>query len=170
MIYVITGIMASGKSTTADLLARQFDRAVHLRGDIFRKMIVAGREEMTESPSKEALAQLDLRYRITAETAKQYHKEGFTVIMQDNYYGDTLQQIVDLLASESVQVIVLCPDAKTVRLREQQRDKTGYHGFSVENLFQFFMEDTPRIGLWIDNSKQTPAETVEQILRSTQIK
>jgi predicted kinase len=33
-VFVITGAMASGKSTVAQLLAERFDRAVHVRGDV----------------------------------------------------------------------------------------------------------------------------------------
>ena len=164
MIYLITGVMASGKSTVAELLAQHFEKSVHLRGDTFRKMIVCGRAEMSEAPSDEALAQLDLRYRLTAEAAKQYHRAGFTVVMQDNYYGEKLLYVLGLLAPEPVQIIVLCPGPDTVRQREQQRGKTGYHGFAVEVLHADFMANTPRIGLWIDNSGQTPQETVRQIL------
>lgn len=36
-IYMITGVMASGKSTIADLLATEMEKGVHLRGDVFRK-------------------------------------------------------------------------------------------------------------------------------------
>ncbi|WP_244671326.1 MULTISPECIES: hypothetical protein [Bacillaceae] len=42
MIYLITGPMASGKFTVAELMAKKFKRSVHLRGDVFRKMIVSG--------------------------------------------------------------------------------------------------------------------------------
>ena len=87
-IYLITGVMASGKSTTAELLARKYLRAVHLRGDIFRKMIVSGREEMAENPSDEAVRQLHLRYELAAEAARRYWEAGFTVVLQDNYYGE----------------------------------------------------------------------------------
>ncbi len=34
---LITGVMASGKSTVAQLLAERLEKSVHLRGDIFRK-------------------------------------------------------------------------------------------------------------------------------------
>ncbi|MHB1505506.1 MAG: zeta toxin family protein [Sulfobacillus sp.] len=40
---VLTGVMAAGKSTVAALLAERFGRSVHLRGDLFRRMIVNGR-------------------------------------------------------------------------------------------------------------------------------
>ncbi len=166
MIYLITGLMASGKSTVAELLAQRFAKSVHLRGDVFRKMVMNGREEMSEPPTLEALSQLDLRYRLTAEAARQYHRAGFTVVIQDNYYGEKLPYVLNLLAPEPVQAVVLCPDAATIQFRENRRGKTGYHGFSVEGLHQAFMENTPRIGLWIDNSSQTPAETVEQILHA----
>jgi len=52
--------MAAGKSTVASLLARRFRRGVHLEGDLFRRMIVHGRQEMTPDPSPEALDQLKL--------------------------------------------------------------------------------------------------------------
>ena len=57
-IFVITGVMASGKSTVAQLLAKRLDRGVHLHGDIFRRMIVNGREEFLPDPSQEAVRQL----------------------------------------------------------------------------------------------------------------
>ena len=42
-VIIITGIMASGKSTVAELLAHRFSRSVHLHGDLFRRLIVNGR-------------------------------------------------------------------------------------------------------------------------------
>lgn len=165
MIYVITGVMASGKSTVAELLAREFTKSVHLRGDAFRRMIVCGREEMSEAPSEEAICQLDLRYRLTAQAAREYHKSGFAVIVQDNYYGEMLPHFLEMLVPEPVQPIVLCPDAETIRQREAGRPKTGYAGFAIEALHRDFMASTPRIGIWIDNSHMTPEETVREILK-----
>ena len=86
-IYLITGVMASGKSTIAQLLASQIDRCVHLRGDAFRRMIVSGREEMSAEPSGEAVRQLHMRYELTAAAAKLYFEHDFSVVIQDNYYG-----------------------------------------------------------------------------------
>lgn len=165
MILVITGLMASGKSTVAQLVAEGLPRAVHLRGDVFRKMMVSGRAEMTAQPTEEAVRQLKLRYRLTAQAAREYHRAGFDVVVQDNYYGEMLPHFLDLLAPEPVKTVVLCPDAKTVALREQGRGKTGYDGFAVELLYQQFMQTTPRIGHWLDNSAQTPAQTAAEILR-----
>ncbi len=164
MIYLITGLMASGKSTVAELMAKKFKKSVHLRGDIFRKMIVSGRKEMSENPSVDAKNQLDLRYYLTAEVAKNYSKAGFTVIVQDNYYGEKLPYILELMAPEKVEPIVLIPNTDVIREREHNRSKDGYIGFDVARLRKEFLKTTPKIGLWIDNSAEQPYETVEHIM------
>jgi predicted kinase len=164
MIYLITGVMASGKSTVAQLLASRMERGVHLRGDVFRKMIVSGREEMRENPPEEALRQLRLRYRLAADAARTYWAHGFTVALQDNYYGEELPRMLSLLEGCPVRTVVLCPDAETVKRREAARDKVGYNGFTVEDLYEGFLRDTPKIGFWLNNTNQTPEETVDAIL------
>ena len=165
MIILLTGPMASGKSTVAKLLAQSLDRSVHLRGDIFRRMIVRSREEMTAEPSAEALLQLRLRYRLSAEAAKGYQEAGFAVVLQDNYYGEMLSEMLAMLEPTPVQVVVLCPSVEVIEQRERARGKVGYHGFDIAALHRAFMEETPRIGLWIDNGEQTPEETAAQILQ-----
>lgn len=49
-ILLITGIQAAGKSTVAQLLAERLPRSVHVRGDLFRRMVINGRADMTPSP------------------------------------------------------------------------------------------------------------------------
>ena len=55
--------MAAGKSTTAEALALKLDKCVHLRGDVFRRMISSGREEMSAAPSEEAVEKPKRRSR-----------------------------------------------------------------------------------------------------------
>jgi chloramphenicol 3-O-phosphotransferase len=127
------------------------------------RMIVAGRVEMSAQPSGEAIRQLLLRYRLSVETAKTYYDNGFSVVLQDNYYGETLPYVVDLLKGYPVQTTVLCPNVQTVKQREKTRGKVGYNGFTVEALYADFMKETPRIGFWLDNSEQSPEQSVETI-------
>ena len=61
-VIVITGAMAAGKSTVAELLARRLPSSVHIRGDVFRKMVVNGRVDMSPDAGPEATDQLHLRY------------------------------------------------------------------------------------------------------------
>jgi adenylate kinase family enzyme len=89
-VFLITGIQASGKSTVAQLLAERLPRSVHVRGDLFRRMVVNGRAAMTPDPSAEALRQLRLRYQLTASVSDRYFAAGFTVIAQDVIWGDIL--------------------------------------------------------------------------------
>jgi cytidylate kinase len=56
-IVLITGIQAAGKSTVAQLLAERLPRSVHVRGDLFRRMVINGRADMTPSPTEEAQRQ-----------------------------------------------------------------------------------------------------------------
>ena len=162
--YLLTGVMASGKSTTAQALSEQLPRCVHLRGDLFRRMIVSGREEMADPPSQEALRQLHLRYRLAAQAAGGYWEAGFSVVLQDNYYGPALEEMLSLLAGIPVQVVVLCPGLETVKAREAARGKTGYVGFAPAPLLEAFRRETPRLGFWLDNSRLTVEESVEKIL------
>lgn len=162
-VVVITGIMASGKSTVAEALAQRFPKAVHLRGDVFRRMVVSGREEMTRDASEEAVRQLHLRYALTAQAARTYWEAGFSVVVQDNYLGTALGDFLKLLQGLPVYAVALCPSADAVALREARRGKKGYVGFDVEGLYRLFMEETPRLGLWLDTTNLTVAQTVDAI-------
>ncbi|GAA2421569.1 hypothetical protein [Streptomyces coeruleofuscus] len=52
----VTGVMAAGKSTVAQAPAEALPRAAHVRGDVFRRMIVSGREEYVPGAGDEAEA------------------------------------------------------------------------------------------------------------------
>ncbi len=145
-LFLITGVMASGKSTVAQLLAERLEKSVHLRGDIFRKMIVSGREDMSEDPSEEAVSQLHLRYRLTAETASHIFDQGFSVVIQDNYYGEDLNYMMNLLKGYPVQLVVLCPSPEVVKEREKAAKRQGTAGFLWNSSVMHFAGDaTDRI-------------------------
>lgn len=163
-IYIITGIMASGKTTVAQGLAERLDHSVHINGDIYRKMIVNGREELTNEPSTEAIEQLRLRYHLTAMAAEAYYRAGFTVVVQDNYLGKEAYHFLREFQTKSLYFITLHPSIAAVQAREQARDKTGYHTWDVAALQQVLIEENPRIGLWIDSAEMTAEETVEEIM------
>ncbi|MFD8799765.1 AAA family ATPase [Streptomyces atroolivaceus] len=156
--------MAAGKSTVADLLARRLPRAAHIRGDAFRRMLVSGREELLPEETPEARNQLELRYRLSALVADEHARDGWTAIVQDIILGADLSRYVSGLRTRPVYVVVLAPSTAVVRSREAGRSKTGYGIWTVEALDQSLHDRTPRIGLWLDTSEQTPEETVATIL------
>jgi cytidylate kinase len=155
----------AGKSTVAQALAERLPRSVHVRGDVFRRMVVSGREEMSAEPSDEALRQLRLRYRLAAEVSDAYFEAGLTAIVQDVILGEHLAEMTSLIRSRPLLVVVLAPSVGTVAGREAARHKDAYDdALTVELLDDILRHHTPRIGLWLDTSAQTAAETVDEIL------
>jgi chloramphenicol 3-O-phosphotransferase len=167
-VVLITGIQAAGKSTIAQLLAERLPRSVHVRGDVFRRMVVSGRAEVTAEPTDEALRQLRLRYRLAAMTTDAYFEAGFTVVTQDVILGEHLAEMVDLIRSRPLLVVVLAPSPAAVEARHAAREaaqgKIAYSRWTVEQLDHGLRHGTPRLGLWLDTSNQTPAQTVDGIL------
>jgi len=148
-VLLITGISAAGKTTVAELVAGRLDRAVHLRGDVFRRMVVSGRQDMVPASSADALEQLWLRHKISAMVIGRY-----------------LSRMLEVIVSRPLAVAVLCPGQDAVAMRETERSKTAYAGggFDIATLDRIFRDETPRIGVWIDSSDQTPEETAEEVL------
>lgn len=164
MVIVITGVMAAGKSTVAQRLAERLPRSAHIRGDVFRRMIVSGREELLSDEKAEAVDQLWLRYRLSAATADAYAAAGFTAIVQDVILGGDLTAYAELIVTRPRHLVVLAPRPEVVSQREAARPKAGYGAWTVPDLDRSLREDTPRTGLWMDTSDQSPDETVDAIL------
>ncbi|MCH5671768.1 AAA family ATPase [Streptomyces gilvus] len=163
-VVVVTGVMASGKSTVSQALAERLPRAAHVRGDTFRRMIVSGREDCTPTAGTEAETQLRLRHRLSANTADAYAEAGFTVVVQDVVLGEHLTAYVDLFRTRPLYLVVLAPSPETVTAREAGRAKTGYGAWTVAELDGVLRGPTPRLGLWLDTTTLSVGETVEAIL------
>lgn len=164
-VVLITGVSAAGKSTVAQALAGRLPRSAHVRGDTFRRMVVNGRAEMTPETSGEAMRQLHLRYRIAATTADLYFDAGFTAIVQDVILGQDLERFTKLVRARPLHVVVLAPDPAAVERREHARAKTGYGGgWTIAQLDALLRAETARIGLWLDTSRQSVEETVDEIV------
>ncbi len=168
-VWLVVGVPASGKSTVADLLARQFDRGVHIRGGQFYRWAVNGWMHPWGEDSEEARRLLDLRYRLSAPAANEYCDAGFTTVVQDNLYGDAVRAWFGQVTGRPRYLVVLRPTVAVVRKREEARrasiGKIAYRqgAVSIQELDEL-LEGTPKIGLWLDTSAQTPSETVREIL------
>lgn len=154
-----------GKSTIAQMLAEQFEKGVHVHGDMFRKMIVKGNIDMTADYSESILEQLMLRYNIAAKVADIYYKAGFSVVVQDTYLGKNVQSFLKEFKLKPIYFITLNPNVEAVIEREKNRHKTGYTTWEVEPLHEILINENPRIGLWTDSSNMTLEEKLHEIIK-----
>jgi hypothetical protein len=169
-VWLVIGVQAAGKSTIADLLARRFDRGVHLRGAQFYRWAVRGWVHTGPANQSGARADLELRYRLAGLVADQYAAAGSTTVVQDNIFGADVVAWLRELASRPRHLVVLRPSADVVRQRDDARrretGKVAYRpdGHTVEEL-DGFLAQTPPVGLWLDTSSMTAAATVDEIVR-----
>jgi predicted kinase len=155
-VIVVSGITAAGKSTVSQLLAERFQYGVHLRGEIFRRMIVSGQASAGAGDGAEAQKQLKLRYRLACQAADGYAQAGFTVVLQDVVIGELLREFLDGIRSRPRYLVVLTPRPDVISRR--------LGGLSVDELDYELHAFSPRRGLWLDNSDLSPNETVDAIL------
>ena len=164
-VILVTGVMAAGKSTVAQLLAEAMPRSVHVRGDVFRRFIVGGRAQTSPAMSRRAREQLALRYRIAVATADAYAEAGFVAVVQDIILGETLRDVVGSFRTRQLFVVVLDADPSVIELREAGREKRGYvDGWTAPELVWQLRTTTPRLGLWIDTTQLTAHETVAAVI------
>jgi chloramphenicol 3-O-phosphotransferase len=95
-----------------------------------------------------------------------YHAAGFAVVVQDVIIGDALTEYTNLIHARPLIVVVLIPQIEIVASREAHRDKASYRESfdGIAELDAALRHETPRLGMWLDTSDQTPQETVDEIV------
>ena len=169
-IFVISGTQAAGKTTVASLLARRFERGVHVSADILQQMIVSGAEWPVASQTtintdveSEAARQLRLRLHNMCLLARSFFDAGFTVVLDDIVVGRRIDDLREYLAEVDFMFVMLAPNIEAVRERERQRGTALWREW--EWLTDSILAATPDIGLWLDSSSQSADETVDEIMR-----
>lgn len=168
---LITGIQGAGKSTIGRSLVSRFERGAFIEGDELWQMIVGGRADMSDPPSEDAVAQLHLRYRHGALLARSFVQAGYVAVHVDNMYGADVATYLETIGVPAA-LVVLRPQPEAVERRELERAKSAYAGWTnggmslIEAIRRFdgWLNETPRVGLWIDTTDMTPDQTVDAIV------
>lgn len=165
-VFVISGIQAAGKSTIARLLAGRFEYGVHLEADALQKMIVSGGEWVSKpgEPAGEAARQLQLRLKHMCLLARSFYEAGFTVALDDLILGERWHELQAGLQDIPFTLVVLAPRVETVLKRDENRAKATLGEEWARYLDEILRVTMAGTGLWLDNTGQTPDETVDQIL------
>ena len=162
-LFVVSGTQGAGKSTVAQALARRFDPGAWVSADALHKMIVSGgRWPAADAYSGTAERQLRLRLKNACLLGQSFVQDGVTAVLDDIVIGSRVDELLQHLAGERFVFVMLTPRLDVVRERECGRGTELWKQW--EWLDDEIRTKTPRIGLWLDNSDQTPDETVDEIM------
>jgi len=163
--FVVTGVMAAGKSTVAELLAQRFEpRRARARRRLSKDDRAWSRPDHTRARRRGASSTRPSsahRGQLSPTTT------GATTSPSSSRTStpeNALANVVGRLEISPLYVVVLNLGRTSSRRAKQQREKSGYGEWDIEGLCASFFEETSHIGLWLDTSELSPEETVEAIL------
>jgi predicted kinase len=169
-LIVVTGAQAAGKTTVGRAVAGLLPKAIHVDGDDIHGFVVSGEVPYDVPPPPGATEQLLLRYAGAIAVCRVYRSAGFDAVVTDNIFGSAVTDVLTLAFADTttteLRLVVLDPDPNVLQERERGRAKKGYtESITVAMLVSAVRDETPRLGLWLDNGGQTVAESAAEIVR-----
>jgi adenylylsulfate kinase-like enzyme len=167
--YFLSGMPGSGKSTVGRLLAESFERSAFVEGDaIQHELTIRGLVNPGDALlPEESLSQLHLRYKNCASLADNFVEAGFNVVV-DSFvaHRSLIDHFSSHLRSRPLAFVTLAPPLEVSLQRDATRNiKQVGHVF--RHLYDDMLDQLSGHGLWIDNSEQTPEQTVRTIIDNT---
>lgn len=162
-IYIISGLPGAGKSTVSYILAKSFERGVHIEADLVQQMIVAGSVWPEWEPHDEAMQQFALRRRNVSLLADSFCEAGFAPVIDDIVVGSHIDEYVSAVRGRPLLFVMLVPRPNVIRQRETARNKHMFDKWA--HLEEAVRKEVTGRGLWLDSSELTAEETVDEIGR-----
>lgn len=155
MIIFICGSINSGKSTVSKLLAEKISKPAIVEIDTLSDML----------PGVKIDDKIQLNLENGMLLARNFAKHGYNPIVPYPLSEKNHVYVIELLSDLAGQAkfFVLNPDLKTVSANRGERELTDWEVSRIGHHYDIGIND-PGFGIVIDNSNQTPEETVEMIL------
>jgi len=167
-VIVLTGAPGSGKTTTAELLAKSAERTVHIEADWFWSVVKNGK---VDPWLREAEQQNKVALEAAAHAAVCYAKGGYRVILEGiigPWFADILFEVFRREQVASY-YIVLRPTLEVSLQRIKQRENGLKEIEVVEQLWVELGDLGKYNGNVIDNSAMSPDETCATALEMIRI-
>ena len=161
-VIVVSGLPGAGKSSVSRALAQRFERGAHIEADTLQKMIVSGASWPDPEITPESERQLRLRVTHGCRLADSFAAAGFCAVLDDIFIGDRIDHLRADLVTRPFHFVMLNPSLDALRHRNATRDKRDVFHQS-QQLHPVVQSKSQRIGLWLDTSGLSEAQTVERI-------
>jgi predicted kinase len=154
-LIVISGSINSGKSTTSRLLVERLPRAAHVQGDALRHFV-------TRLPLEEAVP---ITLQNIIAVSKNFLLACFDVVVDYPLYRPSYEKLCRALSGTAtgVDAFVLSPPLEVAQRQRGDRVLSPHEVERIAFHYSTNLHD-PGFGIRIDNSEQTPQETVEAML------
>ena len=168
-VFVISGQLASGKSTIARALLERYPLGYHVDVDGIREMVTSGLASPLQW-TDETERQFDLALAASAALAQVYQPAGFAVAIEGGVDpGAIAKHLAAVGLSEHVLGIVLHPPLEVALARNRERQTKSYDTSILEDAIREIdveMAAEPLPDGWhrIDNGNEPVETTIERIL------
>lgn len=154
MIIFINGSINSGKSTVAKLLAEKIKDTAVVEVDRFHEFI----------PWMPVAESVLINLENAVLVIRNFYKRGFNVIvpypLSKRNYEYLMEELKDI--AENISIFTLNPELEEVLKNRGNRELTEAEKERIKHHYSIGINN-PAFGKVINNTKQTPEETVENI-------